>query len=146
MMKCEKFTTERWVILMKETNAYPKSPITIIPIELWSNEQQDKYIAGRVKLHQDAEYERLTGGDLPLCSDLERWARPSTWAVKKIANKRAMRVFPSEEEAQQYFDVNKLDSKHCIEERKGKNVRCEGDYCGVARWCDQYEAIRNDSL
>ena len=131
---------------MKETNAYPKSPITIIPIELWDDAKQDEYIAGRVKLHQDAEYERLTGGDLPLCSDLERWARPSTWAVKKIVNKRAMRVFSSQEEAQRYFDANKLDSKHCIEERKGKNVRCEGDYCGVARWCDQYEAIRNGNL
>ena len=128
---------------MKETNAYPKSPITIIPIELWSNEQQDEYIAGRVKLHQDAEFERLTGGSLPPCSDLERWARPSSWVVKKIANKRAMRVFDSEEEAQKYFKDNALNSKHSVEERKGKNVRCEGDYCGVAKWCDQFKAIQN---
>lgn len=131
---------------MKETNAYPKSPITIIPIELWSNEQQDEYIAGRVKLHQDAEFERLTGGSLPPCSDLERWARPSSWVVKKIANKRAMRVFDSEEEAQKYFKDNALNSKHSVEERKGKNVRCEGDYCGVAKWCDQFKAIQNDHI
>ena len=131
---------------MKQTNAYPEAPITIIPIELWNDEQQDQYIAARVKLHQDAEFERLTGGSLPLCSDLERWARPSTWAVKKIANKRAMRVFDSEEEAQQYFQDNDLDDKHCVEERKGKNVRCEGDYCGVAQWCDQFKAIQNDYI
>jgi hypothetical protein len=108
---------------MKETKSYPAAPITIIPIELWDDEKQDQYIAGRVKLHQDAEYERLTGGSLPFCSDLERWARPSTWAVEK-----------------------KLDKKHSIEERIGKNVRCEADYCGVARWCEQYEEIRNDGL
>jgi len=131
---------------MKETKRYPSAPITIIPIELWNDEKQDQYIAGRVKLHQDAEYERLTGGSLPLCSDLERWARPSTWAVKKTANKRAIRVFDSQQEAEQYFNDNDLDKKHSIEERAGKNVRCEADYCGVARWCDQYEAIRNGSL
>jgi|TARA_R110002124_G_scaffold56110_1_gene158633 hypothetical protein len=131
---------------MKETKPYPSAPITIIPIELWSDEKQDQYIAGRVKLHQDAEYERLTGGSLPLCSDLERWARPSTWAVKKTANKRAMRVFDSEQEAEEYFNDKNLDKKHSIEERIGKNVRCEADYCGVARWCDQFEAIKNGSL
>jgi hypothetical protein len=131
---------------MKETKPYPAAPITIIPIELWSDEKQDQYIAGRVKLHQDAEYERLTGGSLPLCSDLERWARPSTWAVKKTANKRAMRVFDSEAEAEKYFKEKNLDNKHSIEERIGKNIRCEADYCGVARWCDQFEAIRNGSL
>ena len=130
----------------KETKRYPSAPITIIPIELWNNEKQDQYIAGRVKLHQDAEYERLTGGSLPLCSDLERWARPSTWAVKKTANKRAIRVFDSEQEAEQYFNDNDLDKKHSIEERAGKNVRCEADYCGVSRWCDQYEAFKNGSL
>ena len=96
---------------MKETKPYPAAPITIIPIELWSDEKQDQYIAGRVKLHQDAEYERLTGGSLPLCSDLERWARPSTWAVKKTANKRAMRVFDSEQEAEEYFNDKNLDKK-----------------------------------
>ena len=131
---------------MKETKPYPSAPITIIPIELWSDEKQDQYIAGRVKLHQDAEYERLTGGSLPLCSDLERWARPSTWAVKKTANKRAMRVFDSEQEAEEYFNDKNLDKKHSIEERIGKNIRCEADYCGVARWCDQFEAIKNGSL
>ena len=132
--------------MSKETKRYPESPITIIPIELWNDEKQDQYIAGRVKLHQDAEYERLTGGSLPLCSDLERWARPSTWAVKKTANKRAMRVFESKEEAEQYFNEKDLDKKHSIEERIGKNVRCEADYCGVSRWCEQYEEIRNGSL
>ena len=129
--------------MRKETKPYPEAPITVIPIELWDDDKQDQYIAGRVKLHQDAEFERLTGGSLPLCSELERWSRPSTWAVKKIANKKAMRVFDLEEEAQKYFKDNALDSKHSVEERKGKNVRCEGDYCGVSKWCDQYEAIQN---
>jgi hypothetical protein len=131
---------------MNQNNPYPEAPITIIPIELWDDEKQDRYIAGRVKLHQDAEFERLTGGSLPLCSDLERWARPGTWAVKKIVNKRAMRVFGSEEEAQKYFKDNNLGNKHSIEERKGKNVRCAGDYCGVSKWCDQYKAIQDDRI
>ena len=92
------------------------------------------------------EYEIELIQSLPLCSDLERWARPSTWAVKKTANKRAMRVFDSEAEAEKYFKEKNLDNKHSIEERIGKNIRCEADYCGVARWCDQFEAIKNGSL
>ena len=131
---------------IEKNNSYPEAPITIIPIELWDDEKQDQYIADRVKLHQDAEYERLTGGSLPLCPDLERWARPATFAVKKAANKRALRVFDSRLAAQQYFDAQGFDSKYCIEERKGKNIRCEANYCGVAQWCDQYEAIKNGNL
>jgi len=131
---------------MKPNKDYPEAPITIIDIPLWSDEEQDDYISGRIKLHQDAEFERLTGGSLPPCSDLERWARPTTYAVKKTKNKRAMAVFNSMEEAEFYFNNNQLDDKHCIEERPGKSVRCEGDYCGVSQFCDQFEAIRNGDI
>jgi hypothetical protein len=112
---------------------YPQAPIVMVDIPLWTKEERDEYVRGRVKIHQDAEFQRLTGGDLPLCSGEERWKKEDSFAVKKSGNKRAIRVFDSMEQAEEYMK----DGME-IEVRKGKCVRCEDNYCKVADFCDQY--------
>jgi len=112
---------------------YPQAPIVMVDIPLWSFEERDAYVRGRVKIHQDAEFQRLTGEDLPPCSSEERWKREDSFAVKKSGNKRALRVFDSMEQAEEYMK----DGME-IEVRKGKCVRCEDNYCKVAEFCDQY--------
>ena len=118
-----------------ETN-YPLAPIVIVDVPLWPPEERDRYVRERVKTHQQAEYERLTGGHIPHCSDEERWKREDTFAVKKKGNKRALRVFDNMAEAEAF---SSQASEREIEERRGKCVRCEDDWCRVARWCEQYE-------
>ena len=44
---------------------YPKAPLIIVDIPLWSQQVRDKYVRDRVRLHQHAVFERLTGGELP---------------------------------------------------------------------------------
>ena len=133
---------------------YPKAPIHIHEVPRWSDEQQDEYMEGRIALHQQAEFDRLVGEPVVFCSDAERWMKPTTYAVKKNANKRAVRVFKTMEEAEEEVerlvaaDVAKAATmkkkpavaKYHVEERKGEPTRCMGDYCHVAKFCDQFQS------
>ena len=64
---------------------YPQASIMEIPVTLWSDEEQDEYVEGRVRLHNAAVIE-AEFDDLPECSDEERWARPAQFAVMKGDN------------------------------------------------------------
>ena len=55
--------------------SYPDSPIVVVKIPLWSNDDQDKYINDRVSLHQKAVFEEMTSGVLPYCDSDERWQK-----------------------------------------------------------------------
>ena len=96
-----------------------------------------------ISLHQDAEFANFNDDPLPICTDVERWSRPTTYAAKKKTNKRALRVFDSMEDAETYLDSQGLaDSKeHEVEVRQGVHVRCEQNWCRVAEFCDQWREI-----
>jgi hypothetical protein len=117
---------------------YPEAPITVVDVPLWSQDERDAYVRGRVQLHQNAEFDRLTGGTLPLCSDQERWKKLDSYAVMSGKNKRATRVFDSEAGAKSFI-ADKSDPKFHIEHRAGKCTRCVDNYCKVAQFCDQYQ-------
>lgn len=123
---------------------YPQSPIMEVDIPLWSESRRAQFLEDRVNLHQDAEFERLTGGKLPSCSDEERWKRPSSFAVKKGKNVRAEKggIFSSFEDAQSYIAKREEADpklKFSIEERPATPNRCAMGYCHIAEWCDQYQ-------
>ena len=56
----------------------------------------------------------------------------------KGKNKRALKVFTSKDDAEMY--CKNLDDVNIVE-RKGKSSRCEGNYCNVAEFCDQYKKL-----
>ena len=117
---------------------YPEAPITVVDVPLWSQQERDDYVRGRVQLHQNAEFDRLTGGSLPLCSDQERRKKEDSYAVMSGKNKRATRVFDSESGAKSFI-ADKSDPKFHIDHRVGKYTRCADNYCKVAQFCDQYQ-------
>ena len=90
---------------------------------------------------------------LPLCSDDERWKKKDSWAVRKKAQKRALRVLDTEEEAIKYMEWHKnTDSAYMpkytggyeIDFRQGEYNRCKGNYCSVADFCQQYnKGVKN---
>ena len=132
---------------------YPKTPIALIDIPLWSPETRDKYIKERISLHQNAQIHYDLDGKLPLCSDEEAWKKEDTWAVRKTSQKRAIRVLNSEEEAIKYIDWHKETDKaytpkynggYEIDFRKGEYNRCKGNYCSVADFCQQYQQTKGD--
>jgi hypothetical protein len=71
-----------------------------------------------------------------LCSDKERWTKPTTYAVKKSGRVRAIKVHDSIKTAEE--QVEALGKDHHVETREGECVRCSGDWCRVSQWCDQY--------
>lgn len=117
---------------------YPKAPIVEIDIPMWSDQEQDSYLDGRVELHQKAEFDRLTGAELPECSSEERWEKPSVWAVKKIGNKRAIKLYDNEDAAK--ADLLPVQE---IEFRRGEPTRCMANWCRVNAWCSQYQRERD---
>ena len=113
---------------------YPKAPIVEIDINMWSEEEQDRYLNERVALHQKAEFDRLTGMELPWCSDEERWIKESKWAIKKKGQRRAQKLFDNEEDAKAA-----LTDGMELEFRRGESTRCKANWCRVNAWCSQYK-------
>ncbi len=116
---------------------YPPSPITVLNIDLWSDEEQQAFIEERVSIHQEAEVQYLINDELPLCTDEERWRRKDTYRVEKKGRKTAVRVLDTQEEADEYIGGHKDSKLLKVVEAKGECVRC-ANYCDVAEFCNQY--------
>ncbi|MBT5558705.1 MAG: hypothetical protein HOJ88_02335 [Proteobacteria bacterium] len=119
---------------------YPQSPIVIVELPLWSEKEREDYIYDRIDVHQSAQMEYDLYDKVPLCSDGDQWAKPNQWAVKEKGKKRALKLWDSEEDANEH--VASSDKKLEIEFRKGDKTRCEGNYCNVAEFCEQFKGWR----
>ena len=118
---------------------YPQSPIVIVDIPKWTETQQDNYFEQRVALHQEGEFAALMGDELPQCSNKERWMRDAKFVVKKKTVKRAIRIFDTKDQAEDFFNKEGFGDAYIIEERKSDPIRCSQNYCKVADFCDQYQ-------
>lgn len=129
---------------------YPQRQVQVLPVKLWPIYDQHKFMIERVKLHEAAIGRGpltskcdFSESNLPQCSPLERWAKPDKWALLKKGQKRALRLFDSEDIAESVAeDMN--DEHIYIEFRPGVNVRCL-DYCSVSQWCEQFKKLKNES-
>jgi hypothetical protein len=114
---------------------YPKAPITMVDIPVWDAEKTNAFVNSRLDAHQQSKVDRDFGDDLQPCTDEDRWMKETTYAVKKEGRKTAVRVFKTMEEA---VELAK-EKDHYVETRPGEPVRCTGNYCGVADYCNQYK-------
>ena len=121
---------------------YPQSPVVNLKVPLWSIKKQMNYLHERVAAHRNAEMLHAVDAPLPDCTDEERWMRDSSWAIMKVGGKKASKVFDNEPDAQENLATRKPGYE--VVYRPGRSVRCEGNYCQVAEWCDQYARIRNE--
>jgi hypothetical protein len=118
---------------------YPPAPIHEMAVHLWAEDEQDRYVEERVRAHVNAEVQ-ADFDDLPRCTDEERWAQPTKWAVHKGRNKRALKLFDFEVDAQTF--AGESEDRN-IQVRPGRYVRCES-WCAVAPYCSQYGGDQND--
>ena len=139
-----------WTRRMAErTEGYPQAPIATVPIPLWSADDRDDYVSERVRLHAlaDTSFD-LEEEEPPHCSDEERWAQPTKWALMKKGRKTAVKLFNSENAAQDALSTAApkpyVTGNYYVEERPGRYTRCEEDYCGVSNWCNQYQKELNE--
>jgi hypothetical protein len=98
----------------------------------------EKYIKERIELHRQAKVDADWDNELIHCTDEERWTRETKFAVKKEGRKTAVRVLDTQEEADALLAEMPAKDKGFIEIRKGESVRCTGNFCGVAKWCSQF--------
>jgi hypothetical protein len=121
---------------------YPKAPIVVIDIPLWSFADREAYVRSRISLHGDALFEMETDGDMPECTPEETWEKQTLYALKKDGNVRAKSVHETREAAETALtaatEKAKKGEKFLIEVREGSRVRCES-FCQVAGMCSQYQ-------
>jgi hypothetical protein len=117
---------------------YPQASAQIVPIALMDPSEVEAYIKERIDLHRQAKVDADWDNELIHCTDEERWSRETKYAVKKEGRKSAVRVFDTQEEADAMLAEMPPKDKGFIEIRKGESVRCTGNFCGVAKWCSQF--------
>jgi hypothetical protein len=112
---------------------YPKCAIQEIPIPIWREEETLAYIKSRINLHNAAKLIEVEDA-IPVCTEEERWAKPTTWAVlKERGAKRAVNGGIYELESEAIAHAKRISG--AIEKRDGSNPRCE-NYCQVRQWCN----------
>jgi len=125
------------VMSKKKGDFYPESPIVKIPINVWDEEEAERYLAERVQLH--ARCEQLHDNDLPFCTEDDRWVSENLWKVYKKPNlERAVRggaKFTNPDEAEAFAEHKGPD--HVVIHRPSESTRCL-HYCPMRKFCNQY--------
>lgn len=109
--------------------SYPQTQVVTLRFEPWTREKAQAFLAERVRLHEAART-----ADPPVCSAEERWEKPTTYAIKKPAAGRAIRVLPTLAEARAFQEADPKAKGTIIEERPGESTRCL-HYCNAAPFC-----------
>jgi hypothetical protein len=120
---------------------YPEAEAVMIDIPMWDAVTTETYVRQRLDMHRNAKVDHDFGDELQACTDEERWMSETIYAVKREGRKTAIRVFKSMEEANELAEKE----KGYVEVRKGEYRRCVGDFCGVSKWCKQYQGEINDA-
>jgi len=112
----------------------PASPIVILPVPKWPDEQQDQYIEERVRVHMDES-------TIP-CTSEERWARGRYMVTGTDVKLKKPKLFDTLMEASVWTQGKENPAKgiaYQITETTPTYVRCEGNWCGVRDFCPQYQ-------
>ena len=115
---------------------YPMSPVLVIPLRVWSYDEARNWVEYQVKEKMGA----IRTGITQKCSEEERWATTTEYAVIKIGGKRATAVFVDADAADRA--CKEKGAGYMVEVRPGENRRCNG-YCPVVGVCQQYKDMNN---
>ena len=125
----------------KRDGDYPKSAIEEIPIKMGKIDKIEKFIEERITLHINEEDVYNSDGEakMSVCTEDERWAKPTKYAVRKEGRKTALRVLDTLVDADAWIlEKGSPGEKLTIEVRKGEDVRCLR-YCPVKEFCSYYK-------
>ena len=114
---------------------YPKTPIFIYEFDVTEKDlvEIERYIKDKVQQYE--ENEKKSDDEIAPCTSEERWETETTWAIKKVGRKTALKVCHTKAEAEEFMP--KLGGTE-IEERKGQSKRCT-DYCLCNKFCNFYK-------
>lgn len=112
----------------KNGGDYPVSQVVPVDIPVWPVEITEQRMRERVLAHK-AETP-------PPCTDEERWAKPTVWAVMKDGRKSAVKLHDGHSIALRH--AAELGKGHSVVHRPGEFTRCQ-DYCSVNHLCPQFK-------
>ena len=113
-----------WQKRDKFDHKLPDTPIAKKNIPIWTREATHEFIVSRLLLFQNYNGEH--------CSEEDRWAKKTQYAVKKPTADRSRKNFDSYAEAQMNLKPGEV-----IETRLGGDPRCQ-DYCSLNNFCPFY--------
>jgi len=121
---------------------YPKGEIEqIVYSDLWTTKQQKEFLYNRID-HMKANEEK-PDDELDLCTDKDMWAKPTSYAVMRPGQKRAVasKGLDTKAKAVAYIKKATQDDKDTftVEERPGLHTKCL-DYCQAAPYCNIHQA------
>ena len=115
-------------------NNYPQSAYIRVDYPQWADEDVEQAVKTKIL---EKEFAKI--GQIRICDESERWARPTLWKVKRKGRKSALRNLNSEEEANEFLaNIPKPTGTEYIEKVEGENIRCEW-YCNVREHCSFYQ-------
>jgi len=117
---------------------YPKTSQFFVRMPLWSFEEQYNFIKGRLHIMESTS--KAFDENLPYCTTEDMWASADKYAVMREGGKRALRLFNTPEEAEEFAEGEK---KVFVEVRHGERVRCKG-WCNVAPFCNQWKEYQDE--
>jgi len=136
----------RFVVLLKDhskskavrDSCYPQSPVFIYEFDVTEKllEEAETFINRRVAEY--LKYRAVKDDDIPPCTDKERWAEETKFAVMKTGRKTSIKNFTSKLEADQ--KAAELGAGHYVETRPGTSKKCSG-YCISRDYCSFYNNI-----
>lgn len=123
---------------VQRDSQYPPLPCQTVEFDFTDEEIERRPVEVQDKIAAVSEAVRKlkTGGDIEPCSESERWARPSKFAVMKQGRKSAVRLLDSKEEAEKM--AGELGKGYSVEHRPGFNTKCNG-FCLYKEWCPLFK-------
>ena len=122
-----------WSRMRVTDKDYPKQPIQVIDIPMWTEYEQERFILEKLEVHY--------GEGEKGCTDKERWAKTRQFKVKEKGKKRALRVLQSQAKAESWIKSQGLEDKKSIfiDEIPAVYTRCES-FCPFGKMgvCEQY--------
>ena len=114
---------------------YPQAQIYEYVFDVTEKALEEIEIFINDKVLQIIENEKKSDDEIAPCTSEERWETETTWAIKKVGRKTALKVCHTKAEAEELMP--KLGGTE-IEERKGQSKRCT-DYCLCNKFCNFYK-------
>jgi hypothetical protein len=132
----------RFVALLKDhskTEAkrkpdYPQKPVYIYEFDVTEADLEETEKRIKAKIESVTAAYKLGDDDIAPCSEEERWATATKYAVMKDGRKTALKVCDSLTDASAYIRDVGGDR---IDVRPGENRRC-AEYCPCAQFCNFY--------
>jgi len=140
--------TIRFIALLKDHSktqakreaGYPQSPVFVYEVKPTEADREETEAFIFDKINAIIEAEKLADDEIEPCTESERWAKPSKYAVMKEGRKTAVKLYDNEQDAKAHVEGE--GKGFYVEHRKGESTKCDG-YCLVKDFCSFYKNMED---